>query len=78
MIQNNENIEILVGNVNKINHVHISEPGLKPIEARDVHNRLKEILEKEGYSRYVSVEMGKVDDIEVVKNVMRYVRSVFA
>lgn len=78
MIQNNENIEILVGNVNKINHVHISEPGLKPIETREIHNRLKEILENEGYSRYVSIEMGKVDDIEVVKNVMRYVRSVFA
>lgn len=77
MIQNNENIDILVGNIDKINHVHISEPGLKPIETREVHNRLKEILENEGYSRYVSVEMGKVDDIEVVKNVMRYVRSVF-
>lgn len=34
MIYNQEDIDELVGNVGLINHVHISEPGLKPIESR--------------------------------------------
>jgi sugar phosphate isomerase/epimerase len=43
MIYNQEDIDELVGNVGLINHVHISEPGLKPIESREIHSKLKDI-----------------------------------
>lgn len=78
MIQNNEMISELMGKVHLINHVHISEPGLKPIEDRELHKSLKQILEAEGYQGFVSIEMGKVDDIRVIDEKLNYVRGVFA
>jgi sugar phosphate isomerase/epimerase len=41
MIENKEPVDELVGNVNMINHVHISEPNLKPIEKMTLHRELK-------------------------------------
>lgn len=75
VIYNNENIEELVGNVRYINHVHISEPNLKPIQERILHKDLIKILKNEDYEKYVSIEMGKVDDIDSIKNIMKYVKS---
>lgn len=77
MIQNGEDLACLVGNVNLINHVHISEPGLKPIEPRAIHPELKQILTDGSYKGYVSIEMGKVEDLSVIEEAMKYVRSVF-
>lgn len=77
MIQNEEHISELEERVHLISHVHISEPGLKPIEERVLHRELKKILEDEGYQGYVSVEMGKVDDIRVLEDKMQYIRSIF-
>jgi hypothetical protein len=76
IIQNNEDIDELKGNVHLINHVHISEPGLKPIVERELHIKLKEILSSEDYSGYVSIEMGKTD-CKTIENTMRYVREIF-
>lgn len=56
MIYNQEDIAELVGNAALINHVHISEPGLKPIEERSIYKVLRDILSAEGYERFVSIE----------------------
>lgn len=77
MIYNQELTAELAGNVRLVNHVHISEPGLKPIEKRNIHNELKEILLDGGYQGFVSIEMGLVDDIRVLGEKMRYVKGVF-
>lgn len=77
MIQNDENVNGLAGKVNMINHVHISEPGLKKIEKRKIHSELKELLERENYDRFISIEMGKVDDIALLEDTMSYVRRIF-
>lgn len=77
MIQNGEDVKELVGRVNLINHVHISEPWLKPIEERAIHSELKTLLADEGYDRFISIEMGKVDDIDILEDKMAYVRSIF-
>ncbi len=77
MIQNEEDPAGLEGNVNLINHVHISEPGLKPIEQREIHQDLKRILTDGSYEGFVSIEMGKVEELSVIEEAMRYVRSVF-
>ncbi len=61
VIQNGENLSELIGKVSVINHVHISEPGLKPVEERKLHSELRDILAKENYQGFVSIEMGKVD-----------------
>lgn len=78
MIQNKEDVSELLEKVNLINHVHISEPGLKPIEERPIHKELKALLEKEGYDRFISIEMGKVDDLAILEKKMNYVRGIFA
>ena len=77
MIANNENIECLYGRADKINHVHISEPGLKVIEERGLHRELREFLRNEGYQRFVSIEMAKVDDIHLLEKSLDYIRRIF-
>lgn len=77
MIVNEESVNVLRDNVSRINHVHISEPGLKPIEKRKLHTDLYEVLNEEGYAGFVSIEMGKVEDIEVIKQAMSYVKSIY-
>lgn len=77
MIQNGEDVKELAGRVSLINHVHISEPGLKPIEEREIHLELKALLADEGYDRFISIEMGKVDDIDILEDKMAYVRRIF-
>ena len=46
------------------------------IEKRKLHNELAEILEKNGYNKYVSIEMVNISNAEL-KQCMEYVRSVF-
>lgn len=77
MIHNKEKAEDLKGKVHLINHVHISEPGLKPLVERELHSELKHILADENYQGFVSIEMGKIDDIHILEEKMRYVRSMF-
>ncbi len=77
MIENNESVSILEGKEHFINHVHISEPGLKVIEERNSHRELSELLNKFGYDKYISIEVGKQDDVRVLEKMMRYVKDVF-
>ncbi len=77
MIQNKEPMSELTGYVHYINHVHISEPDLKTIERRDLHKELKAVLMEEGYLGFISVEMGKMDEMSVIKDTLLYVREVF-
>lgn len=77
MIQNGESVSELHGMVKYINHVHISEPGLKPIEKRVLHNELNVVLLEEGYQGFISIEMGKVETLSVIEENMRYVKNIF-
>lgn len=78
MIQNEESASELIGNVELINHVHVSEPRLAPIQERQLHMQIADILMKENYKGYVSIEMGKVDDIILIDKTMQYVKKVFS
>lgn len=77
MLQNEEELFVLIGNVKYIHHVHISEPGLKPIKERELHMILKRILANEQYNGYISIEMGKIEDITVIEESLQYVKRVF-
>jgi sugar phosphate isomerase/epimerase len=77
MIQNSEEINVLDGYEDLINHVHISEPGLASVRERSIHRELKFLLEDTGYQGFVSIEMGsKVSDREL-RDSMSYVTSIF-
>jgi len=72
-----ECLNFLDGKYDLINHVHISEPGLKPIEVREFNKVFAGKLHDAGYQGFVSIEMGKCDDLSVVRQTMEYVSSVY-
>ena len=75
IIYNKEEISYLRQIPEYINHVHISEPGLKLIEKRDLHQELFSALHEIVYDRYVSIEMGNKGSLDDVKNIMEYVKN---
>lgn len=78
MIHNGETVDLLKDKVHLISHVHISEPGLKPIVRRELHTQLRDLLLSEGYSGFVSIEMGKTDDGTDLEKAITYIQEVFA
>lgn len=77
MIYNKESLELLRGRTELINHVHISEPWLKPIEKREIHVELKNLLREEEYKGYISIEMGKIENIDLLIDRLRYIKKIF-
>ena len=79
MICNHESVEVLEGNAAGISHVHISEPRLKPIEQRSLHNELAAFLKENAYAGFVSIEMGKQEVFEeaALEEIMCYVKEIF-
>ncbi len=75
MIQNNEIFDLLKGNIALVNHVHISEPFLKKIEKRNLHNELIYLLKSENYNGYISIEMGLQDSVHDIEDVLKYVKE---
>lgn len=72
-----ECLGFLDGKYHLVNHVHISEPGLKPIEVREFHNDLAKKLRDNNYQGFVSIEMGTCEDIALIEKAMDYVVEVF-
>ena len=85
MLENGEHVEVLEGNAEAISHVHISEPFLKPVvlnhDRRLFHGELAAFLRENGYQGYVSVEMGKTQDLQnrlsVLDEILAYGREMF-
>ncbi len=77
MIENEEEVNILAGREQLINHVHISEPGLKPIKQRPLHKALFKKLTENGYNGFVSIEVGRQENVVELENMMRYVWEIF-
>ena len=77
MIANEEDVEMLEEVIPMLHHIHISEPGLKQIEKRETHKQLAQLLREKGYAGYVSIEVGKQDDIKALEEMMKYVAEVF-
>lgn len=76
MVENGEEAASLRGLVDKIHHVHISEPGLVPIERRPLHRALAALLREEGYAGCVSIEM-RAQPLAVLDAVAGYIAEVF-
>lgn len=75
VIENQEDLSILKDNLTYINHIHISEPNLELIVPREIHKELFKILRDQEYNNFVSIEMKTRENIEEVKDVITYVRS---
>lgn len=77
MIYNQEAVSGLAGKAEYINHVHISEPNLVLIEKRKLHQELADWLREVKYEGFVSVEMGRQDNLTDIENVLCYVKEIF-
>lgn len=73
IIYNDEPFEWIENNLDLINHIHISEPYLKKIEKRELHQKLKTLE----FDKYISIEMGLQNTINDVFEVIDYVAEVF-
>ena len=78
MIFNHEDADIIRGKVYEICHVHISEPQLKPIEKRKLHEEIRDILISEDYKGFISIEMGKCESIYSIEETMDYIKETFS
>lgn len=76
MIYNNESVEILADKIHLINHVHISEPYLKAVEERLLHLDMVKMLSHYGYKGFISIEMAKTKDLNILENCLMYVNRV--
>lgn len=76
IIYNEESIDYLKQIPEYINHVHISEPGLVLIEKRELQKQLFDILNRIGYERFVSIEMGNKGYLDAVKGIVRHIYSI--
>lgn len=77
MIANEETVEIITSNLKWINHIHISEPFLNPIEKRTLHRELIHILKAQNYQGFLSIEMKKCETLEPVMQCIEYLASLF-
>lgn len=77
LLANGENVHTLAQNLAAVRHVHLSEPGLAPIEHRAVHREVAAVLRDGGYEGYVSIEM-KAQPLDTVLRVLEYAAEVFA
>lgn len=71
MIYYGENMTEIVENLDLVNHMHISEPYLEQIEPRNLHKEIKQL----NYDKFISIEMKNLNDIEIVKQTIKYVRG---
>lgn len=78
IICNDESLEIVQRAIPYVNHIHISEPNLKPIEKRKLHERIADILEYTHYDKFVSIEMGNTGNVGDVLSVINYTQSIFS
>ena len=76
MLAQGEKLQNFVDDLKYVSHVHISEPGLAPIQKRPEHKELALLLGAVGYRGFVSMEMARTD-LDTVKRTLDYVAEVF-
>ncbi len=77
MVENEESVRILKGHEGKIHHVHISEPGLAPLQKRKIHEELADFLKNADYKGFISIEVKKTEDMDDLWRMMEYVKDIF-
>lgn len=77
IIYNQEPLNTIFDNIDYVNHIHISEPYLKPIEKRTIHVALAEGLKGVGYQRFVSIEMAMPENPGILMDAIKYIKSIF-
>lgn len=77
MIANAEGLNLLKKNIGFVNHIHISEPNLKPLKERELHKELAEYMKENDYQGYISIEMGRQDNMQILEKCLIYIKEIF-
>lgn len=77
VIENGESLEWIAENGDLIHHVHISEPGLKPVQEHLLHRELSDMLKQLSYNGFISIEQGSQNDLKEIESSMEYVKDIF-
>lgn len=77
IIENNENIDLIIKNIELVNHIHISEPNLVLIKKRKLHQEFANKLKQTSYNKFVSIEMKNTNNINYIKSTIKYIKGVF-
>lgn len=59
----------------KVNHIHISEPGMLKPEKRELHVELFKTLNESSYNKFVSIEMKTQENLQDVEDTLLYVKE---
>ena len=78
MLTNGESLDGIAEHLSLVTHVHVSEPGLAPVECGGLHRELAQVLRSGGYEGFVSVEMKNPGSEETLLRSLEQVREVFA
>lgn len=76
-IYNKENLTTLEENLQLINHVHISEPYLEKINISGLHYELADMLRKNKFSNYVSIEMKQGLELPEIQDLFLQLQDAF-
>ncbi|MEZ4357083.1 MAG: sugar phosphate isomerase/epimerase family protein [Eubacteriales bacterium] len=72
IIANNESIDLIAENIDMVNHIHISEPMLVPLEKRELHKELARLK----YDNWISIEIKNSGNLDDIKKAVGYIREV--
>lgn len=75
MLYGNEPAALLEGRVDKVSHVHFSEPMLAPVKSRPLHREIANVLLQQNYDGFVSIEMGRTDNLDNIIAAMEDISS---
>lgn len=78
ILDNGERLRDFAADLSWVSHVHISEPGLAPIQPRPEQEELALMLGAAGYRGFVSIEMGAGETDAPVLSAMQRIAEVFA
>lgn len=75
MIENQESETDICDQTAQIGHVHMSEPYLAPVRFGKLQGAVLDLLERESYQRYVSVEMTDTHQLALVKETAKRLKT---
>ena len=76
LLANGERVRDLTGVMGLVSHVHISRPGMVPVEPDPIDREMALLLGAVGYKGFVSLEM-KAAEPQVLRRSLEYVAEVF-
>lgn len=76
IVEMREGTVVIERALSRVSHVHISEPGLVPVEDRKFHREVRAILEDFDYRGFVSLEMA-TSDYDTVRACLEYLAHTF-